>query len=91
MASVTMSFSVDAEDCQDIIAYYDKLPRGEKSREFVRVHKIHLDNAGITLADLSAKLDQVLEQLSRTRTSQELPEVPYQEGVDLSKLDNLGV
>jgi len=93
VASVTLSFSVDAEDCKDIIGYYDKLPRGEKSREFVRVHKIHLDNAGITLADLDAKLDRVLKRLSSAPTVTVLQQAsaPQVTAVDLSNLDDLGV
>ena len=93
MASATLCFSVDPETCADIIAYYDKLPRGEKSREFVRVHKMHLDNAGITLADLNAKLDHILERLSATPTVTVLRSdtLPGDVKIDLSNLDDLGV
>lgn len=93
MASITLSFSMNSETDRDIIEYYDKLPKGEKSREFVRVHKIHLDNAGITLADLAAKLDRILERLTSVQVSYSSQPIAPQAspGVDLSKLDNLGV
>lgn len=96
MASVTLCFSVDSEDCADIIAYYDKLPRGEKSREFVRVHKMQLENAGVTLADLNRKLDRILDMLASGAVLAGAQEPgdsgdPEPSDPDLSALDDLGL
>jgi len=90
MASVTLSFSVDSEECKDIIGYYDKLPRGEKSREFVRVHKMQLENAGVTLADLDKKLDRLLELVTAGAVLGGAQE-PSNTEADVSALDGLGV
>jgi len=95
MASVTLCYSVDSEDCADIIAYYDKLPRGEKSREFVRVHKMQLENAGVTLADLNRKLDRLLELVAAGVVLGGAQEPGEGDGAeaqaDLSALDGLGL
>ena len=99
MSSVTLSFSVDAEECKDIIGYYDKLPKGHKSREFVRVHKMHMQNAGVTLADLNAKLDRILDLLAAgvplgTSAAASSPSESGESGeskADLSQLDGLGL
>lgn len=52
MASVTYSFSLDAQKDRRIIRWLDGLPRGEKSKAIRDALDAHLGGAGVTLGDV---------------------------------------
>ena len=59
MATVTISFSLDAQRDRHLIRWLDGLPRGEKSGEIRAALEAHVKGGGVTLVDLYTLLKQI--------------------------------
>ncbi len=59
MATVTISFSLDAQRDRHLIRYLDGLPKGDKSKAIRDALEAHVKGGGVSLADVYALLKQV--------------------------------
>lgn len=59
MGKVTMAFSLDSETDEDILSFFDSLPKRAKSRTFRAMARAHIGGVGLTLGDLYQEVAEV--------------------------------